>query len=254
MASSEFLTDRRAIGARRLRDLIRSEILRFGRLGQRMESEDDLAKRYVVSRNTVRDALRLLQDEGIVERVQGAGTIIAVTKFISNLKAARSFDREHGGYHEILAIVEISAGPLVASMLEVQPKSPVYLFERRTIMAGTPVALWTSYLTPDVGEKLQQATPRLTGDYFEMLESLLGERVKGASLVLEAVITDSELNAVLSIPVGVPVMRLERTVFTESGRPVDYSFGTFRGDKIAFSTWQARPDPGDRSDPFSWPR
>ncbi len=71
----------RADRARQVADLLRGEIVqgRFG--GGRLPREAVLAREFGASRNTVREALRLLRDEGLVERCPGVGTTISGEKY-----------------------------------------------------------------------------------------------------------------------------------------------------------------------------
>ena len=56
---------------------LRSSILDGRRAaGERLPSEPDLARELGVSRSTLRDALRALEDEGLVRRVHGSGTYV----------------------------------------------------------------------------------------------------------------------------------------------------------------------------------
>lgn len=63
---------------RQLTDLLRSELAGLARSGQtRLPTEQELAARYHMSRQTVRHALQLLEAEGLILRQQGRGTFIA---------------------------------------------------------------------------------------------------------------------------------------------------------------------------------
>ena len=48
-------------------------------IGSRLPSERDLAERFAVSRMTLRQAVTLLVEEGILERRIGSGTYVAVS-------------------------------------------------------------------------------------------------------------------------------------------------------------------------------
>ena len=71
------VTDARTPKYRRIRDYLYSEI-RSGRLspGQSLPTEARLAESLGMSRNTIRQALSELQEEGMVDRVQGRGTFV----------------------------------------------------------------------------------------------------------------------------------------------------------------------------------
>ncbi len=56
-----------------LADLLRKDLVR-GRGGRRLPTEQELSQRYHMSRQTVRHALRLLEEEGLIRRRQGSGS------------------------------------------------------------------------------------------------------------------------------------------------------------------------------------
>jgi GntR family transcriptional regulator, histidine utilization repressor len=99
--------------------------------GALMPSEAELVARFGVSRMTVSRALRELQAEGLVERVQGVGTFAAQLHRVSSTLTIRDLHdeiAERGHRHEArvqLAREEKAAGPL-ALQLGLEPGSPVF--------------------------------------------------------------------------------------------------------------------------------
>ena len=58
-----------------LADRLREELTRDGgRKGDKLPTELELSRRYQLSRQTVRHALRLLEEEGLIQRRQGSGS------------------------------------------------------------------------------------------------------------------------------------------------------------------------------------
>src|SRR6185437_10985895 len=76
---------RRWDDTRRVRDLLRSELNRGGYVGGRLPTEDQLIAEFGVSRAAVRDALAALRSEGLIERLQGIGTMVKRSKTIMRL-------------------------------------------------------------------------------------------------------------------------------------------------------------------------
>jgi len=236
-------TWRRARDARRLANLLRSQIVRHYRHGQRFTPEQELARDHGVSRNLARDALALLQAEGVISRQQGMGTFVTSSKQLSGGRGpARGFSLREGAYHEVLALGQMPAPPQVADILQTSAAASVVLLERRTIVATEPVALWTSYLPLGLAENLQHDDPRLAGDYYELLDDLLVEEggVVGVELVIDATTARGDAAEVLAVGEGAPLLRIERRVLSGADRVVDYGFGLLRGDRVSISTWQAR--------------
>ena len=55
-------------------------IKKYGKSGERLPSERDLAEKFQVSRMTLRQAITLLVEEGVLERRVGSGTFITSTR------------------------------------------------------------------------------------------------------------------------------------------------------------------------------
>ncbi len=236
-------TWRRARDARRLANLLRSQIVRQYRAGERFTPEEELARAHGVSRNLARDALALLQDEGVIARRQGMGTFVTSSKQFSGGRGpARSFSLREGAYHEVVALGRVPAPPQVADALQVAPPASVMLLERRTIVATAPVGIWTSYLPLGIADDLQHDDPRLAGDYYDLLDELLVSEggVVDVELTVDATTARGDAAELLAVSEGAPLLRIERRVYSGRGRIVDYGFGLLRGDRVSISTWQAR--------------
>ena len=64
-----------------IHDQIKSEIdQKIWKIGERLPSERDLAEKFQVSRMTLRQAITLLVEEGVLERRVGSGTFITSTR------------------------------------------------------------------------------------------------------------------------------------------------------------------------------
>ncbi|MFQ6786552.1 MAG: GntR family transcriptional regulator, partial [Streptococcus salivarius] len=61
------------------------------KIGQRLPSERDLCETFDVSRMTVRQAITLLVDEGILERKPGSGTFVASSRVKEKMRGTTSF-------------------------------------------------------------------------------------------------------------------------------------------------------------------
>ncbi|MGC4388016.1 GntR family transcriptional regulator, partial [Streptococcus suis] len=76
----------------RIHDVIKKEIEEENwKIGERLPSERDLADRFSVSRMTLRQAISLLVDEGILERRVGSGTFVASKRVQEKMSGTTSF-------------------------------------------------------------------------------------------------------------------------------------------------------------------
>ncbi|MEV0064014.1 GntR family transcriptional regulator [Nocardia sp. NPDC050718] len=230
---------RRSAPARRIRDVLRARI-RSGVYGTRpLPAEAQLAVDFATSRNIVRDALTLLRDEGLIDRVPGAGTFVVAEKAVQGLDRLRGLaetfeTRSDRVVNRVLLAEVVPATPLVAERLELEAGDPVVALERVRYLDGAPLSLDASYLTADVGIPLLDKD--LTGcDVFGLLEAELGLPLGSAAVAIEAVAADPTVAGLLEVRAGSPLLFLERLTSTDSGRPVDLEYIRYRGDRFSLS-------------------
>jgi len=204
-----------------------------------MPSEAEIAIAHGVSRNTVREALALLRDEGLITRVQGVGTFAVVSKKAQIFNHLGGLRGRGGIHHETLAMELVPASGVVAESLAVAEHEEVLLLERRTLFEGVPLFLWTTYLPRDVGSLLMEHRDEIGGDYVELLDSVLDVPLAGSSTSIEVTVCDSDLGSLLALPPGHPVFLFQRAYVDVAGRTVDFGFGRCRGDRVALSLWQS---------------
>jgi GntR family transcriptional regulator, histidine utilization repressor len=99
--------------------------------GALMPSEADLVAQFGVSRMTVNRALRELQGEGLVERVQGVGTFAAQLARVSSTLTIRDLHEEieargHRHHAEVHVTREERATPALAVQLGLDAGAPVF--------------------------------------------------------------------------------------------------------------------------------
>lgn len=76
----------------KIHDQIKKEIdEEIWKIGQRLPSERDLAEQFEVSRMTLRQAITLLVEEGVLERRMGSGTFVASTRVQEKMRGTTSF-------------------------------------------------------------------------------------------------------------------------------------------------------------------
>ncbi|MBV9446623.1 MAG: GntR family transcriptional regulator [Streptosporangiaceae bacterium] len=225
---------RRADRARQVADILRPEVLHDAFAGGVLPGEAELAKEFGASRNAIRDALDILRAEGLVVRVQGAGTMVVGRKYphgLDRLLGLAETLREHGEVVNEIRTAGIVAPPAaVAAKLEVKAGSVVYI-ERLRRLNGLPLSLDLTYLVADIGG------PMLTedlehNDIFALIERRAGLRLGRASITVEAIGADPHSAAVLEAPLGAAVLMVERLTRLADGRPVDLEYIRIRGDRL----------------------
>lgn len=232
--------------ARQLRDVVRADILaQVYRIGDRLPSEADLITQYGASRTAIRGALDLLRDEGVIERVPGAGTSVVTNKATHGLDRLRGLAEGFGStgsrrvLNEVLAVEVIPAPSPIADRLCLTSGDEVVLIERVRRLDGEPLSLDTSYLPAHLARPLLDQD-LASHDVFGLLDGPLGLPLGSARVTIEAVGADEPVSALLGVDVGSPLLLIDRLTRLRDGRPIDLEFLRYRGDRMSLSALLTR--------------
>jgi GntR family transcriptional regulator len=234
---------RRADRARQVADVLRRQVLHGSFAAGMLPGEASLAREFGVSRNAVRAALDVLRGEGLVDRVQGVGTVVAARKFphgLEHLAGLAEELREHGEVtNEVRTAGLIHPPAAIATRLGVPPGARVVCVERLRRLSGLPLSLDLTYLAADIGEPVL-AGDLAHNDIFALIERTCGHPLGAAELTVEAINADPHSAAVLETPPGTALLMVERLTHLAGGRPVDLEYIRFRGDRLALRGWLRR--------------
>jgi GntR family transcriptional regulator len=223
---------------RQIADQLRSAIER-GRLkeGDKVPSEVNLMDHYGVARMTVRNALQVLQGEGLIVPVHGRGVFVRSRPPVRRLASDR-FARRHrkegkaafivesdqiGAKPDVdmIHVTEVAAPTEIAELLKLGSGDPVVVRSRRYSLNGKPVETATSYIPADIarGTPIADPNPGPGGIYGRIEE--LGHTLERFTEEVSARMPTPEEVRLLHLAPGVPVFRLVRTAFDLEGRAVE---------------------------------
>jgi len=235
----------RADRARQVADVLRHQI-HAGAFDGGVPAEHDLAAEFFASRNTIREALAVLKNEGLIDRGPKTGTHVAVRKYdhgLDSLVGLKETFKDYGEVrNDVRAVQHLAAPPAVARKLRLSPGESVVFIERLRYLGDLPLSLDLTYLVPDIGAEVLQHSLE-TNDVFALIEQVSGRRLGSASLALEAVSADPHSAATLQVPAGAALLMLERLTTLDDGRPVDLEYIRMRGDRITMRGNLLRSDP-----------
>lgn len=218
--------------AEKLRGEIASGVLR---VGQSLPPEAVLAERFGVSLITVRQALRELQDEGLILKRSAKPAVVAASE-----PAARTLNNlgdiiaaAHGGRFEIFSYApRRSARAERAFGLATGTACPC--LHGRMLREEEPISEIRIFFPPSIGRRLSRA------DFddivvFRSVERRLGLRLAGARITVSAELADARLAGLLGVAKGAAVLTNTMLYHAEDGSPVELTIARHRADRYRLS-------------------
>ena len=242
-----------------------AEQIGSGRLrpGQRLGAERALAAEFGVSRATLRQALAVLAEGGVVRRVpgRGGGTFVAKGKIerdLSRIVGVPALLRSQGvvAGTRVLSARLAEADDLTAQALRSRPGELVVDLVRIRLADGSPFSLEHARFPARRFPGLLELP--LGGSVYELLEEHFGAEPADAVERIEVVLASSGEAAILDVEPGAPLMAITRTTTDPDGEPIEFSHDLFRADRTRIvvrtegggaSPGRGRPGPGRRTAP-----
>jgi len=206
--------------------------------GSRIPTEAALVKEYGISRITVRQALRALENEGLIRREPGRGTFVnEQDSFSGSLKFEGSLDEliflGLNDSVEVLTIGTILALKADAEKLGLDEGAKIVRCTRLRIRQNQPYCHVTNDLPFEIGQKIRRADWK--GSVSRALEDKLNIPLREASQTVGASLADSTMARLLSCRIGAPLLSVDRIVYTDHGQPVERVRTHYRSDIFNFT-------------------
>jgi GntR family transcriptional regulator len=238
--------DRRPLSAQvrdRLEDAIREGALRPG---ERLPGEHELAERLSVGRSTLREALRLLEQDGVVEVRHGKGRFVSALATLQAERPVTEFESVTEmlsglGYsvsNRVLRVEETRATVEQSRALGLLPRSRVIVLERLRMHGQDPLI----YSLNAIDRTL---VPGAVADHdwsssvIELLARLGFNVVSSAATIRAGALPEAAAAAVSGFARGAWLCITE-TCVTDEGRPVLHAVDYHRGDIFAFHVVRQR--------------
>jgi GntR family transcriptional regulator len=199
--------------------------------GRVLPSEADLSASYGASRVTVRRALEVLRDEGLLDARQGFGWFVASDLLRQRLGRLSTIEDQLSASgitaeRRILEFAFVVAEPRTKRVLGVDQ---VLRVRRLNLADGEPFARVTVWCPAELGDRLSRSDVERS-PFYELLPVPLG----GATQTIGAASASAADARLLGIPTGAPVLRCERITTDSDGRPVLLSEHVFPAHRTEF--------------------
>ncbi len=206
-------------------------------LGSNLPAESELCAQIGASRHTVREALRIVEEAGLIARRQGSGSEV-----VADSQAARyrqTLDTiedlmQHGAESrlQLLSTEETPAPPDLAHLLGCAPETPCVRLRCLRLdgeARDRPFALLQVWFPPQRSARRQRLLdPALA--LSTLLRQLVADRIDRIEQVLSATTLDAGTARLLGVARGASALRAERSYFDREGTLMLHADSLHRAD------------------------
>ena len=195
--------------------------------GDHLPSERELCERFGVQRLTIRSALHILQNEGLIFSKPKSGYFLCAPKIVKNATRISSltdlvFNPSSGNRTEILEMKVIEANKEQMEFLRCLIGEPFYYLERLRYIGDIPVCLDVSYvskrLCPDLSaEELSKLS------LYDILSSRYQINLTGSEQFIDVIRPDERIASLLQLTSLEQMIHQHGYVFDHKNRLVEYS-------------------------------
>ncbi|MCM3666490.1 GntR family transcriptional regulator [Mesobacillus subterraneus] len=210
---------------------------------EKLPSEFDLAKQLGVSRATLREALRILEEENVIIRRHGVGTFVNAKPLfesgIEQLNSVTAMIEQAGMKPGTIFLNSTTTGPTEEDIrrFSCSIDDEITLVERVRTANGEPVV----YCLDKIPGKI------LPGDFSHEDESLLhllevksNRKVTYAVAQIEPIGYHEKISPILECDPETALLVLKQMHFDENDVPILYSVNYFKADKFSFHVLRRR--------------
>ncbi|MDX2649190.1 GntR family transcriptional regulator [Streptomyces sp. PA03-1a] len=227
-----------------------SQSLRASILGRRpdaplrLPTEDALAGHYGVSVLTMRQALKELEEEGLISRHRRRGTFIepaarrgAPVRLLGSVDAIvaqQSGDRT--------SVLGHGPAPVPQEYAEYFPGLPEAVAYRRLRCdeSGEPTNWAENFVLPELAARIDLAD-LARWPMTKVLRDALGVRISRITDTVEARLADPDTARLLQVPLLSPILHYTGVTYDDTGRAVDVVRIRYRGDRFSFTVTVEAP-------------
>jgi GntR family transcriptional regulator len=214
--------------------------------GYLMPTEQQLCDNYGVSRITVRNALGILERKGLIERIQGRGSVVKRREI--------QFDYEISGFTKIVEARGYRSSTKIISkeLIEARPEFASIFFEDSNqtgllwkicslrFLESDPAVVMYHYVSKDLGDQMLKYDLEKSSFYY-LFELLTKLKIQEKRRMFTAVSAPPETAKMLNVEIGTPLIWSKSITYMEGCQAVELNYSFFVGYKFYFESGSLRP-------------
>lgn len=211
--------------------------------GEKIMTENEMAKEYGVSLITVRKAVGSLMERGLVIRKQGKGTFVTKAKVSRNMKKLQSFSEMcyQMGVKPGARMLEnclVKADAKTAKRLGVEEGSQVIYISRLRFADMEPVAIEKNYFPLKYAFLLEGKFD--DNSLFDFMKEKSGLEVAGSEKLIELCRATAQEAELLEVKKGDYLLFVRSTAYDDNGEPLYAGVQIINGDNFSLYVYETR--------------
>src|ERR1700753_2054321 len=217
--------------------------IRLGRyaVGQLLPTETELMTQHSASRQTVREALRILMDQGLIVRRAGLGSVVIAaeppvlfTHSVTSLNEWLRYSNET--YRDVTAARDIVADRKLAGLLKCEPGKHWFLIEavRRSDQFAAPLGWTEIFVLRKFADVVKRADHGRTPVH-EQVAKMYGQVTEYAQMEIFARGMPRELTKALQVKAGSPALTVVRRYYGAHEELFEVTVTTHPGGRYTYS-------------------
>ena len=201
-----------------------------------LPKEVTLSKKLGVSRNTVRQAVNALVNEGLIERKKGVGSKVVHKKITTRLDNWISFTKEmrNQGIDVVNYMVQntlVNAPNEINDALTISQSKEIWKLEKIRGSKDAKYLYSVSYFHPRVGIT---GNENFNTPLYELLEKEHDIIVSTSKEKISAISASKKMSLLLDVEKKTPILKRERIVCDLGDRTVEYNIVYYRTDYVTY--------------------
>ena len=205
-------------------------------VGDRLPTETQLSERFDVNRHTLRRAIGVLKDEGLLRVERGRGTFVAAPPIrypIGQRVRYNEMLKAHGlqGSYKLLRAIELPADASVAEHLGIGLGEMTIAIERVGYADGQPIHVASSYFPKHRFPDLLEYAPEMRSISKLLMEHYNCDHLRQVTTVSARTVKPQDAR-LLGLPLNHPILLVESVNVDRHGHPIEYGVTRLRGDSM----------------------
>ncbi|MEO1209530.1 MAG: phosphonate metabolism transcriptional regulator PhnF [Cyanobacteria bacterium J06638_20] len=219
--------------ANNLRQKIQQEVYQAG---DKLPSQKELGNQFGVNRHTVRQALELLKDEGLLRVDRGLGAFIADAPMHDPMGQRVRYNESlqaqgHTSEHRLLSATEVPADEKIAEHLDIVMGESAIQVEFLGLADNRPLIVTTRYFPTQRCPNLLPHIPTAQSLSRLMREVYGYEHVRQQTSVSTRMVRSADAK-LLQVSLNQPILLVQATNVNQHTEVIEYTVTRFRGDGV----------------------